>query len=221
MPYSDYPNGGIVRQFLIDAGLPAGNLSAAWYDSAAAVAARDFEGASGANRKMLAGASETRLYSAPAGNAGTLDIDDLAVVTAVSYQPSNTTPVVWTAGVDYWLEPSDAPGKGWPYTAIRFLRRWLDTASGPGVGWPADRRSIAVTGQFGYSLTLPDDVWQAVLERAAAKVARQLGFAITGGGISKWERAERSVSYRSSADIAAAFSADWATTAAAYRRVRF
>jgi hypothetical protein len=63
---------------------------------------------------------------------------------------------------DYFLGPSSAPGKGKPYLEIEFTRE------------PRGRpRSLSVKGIAGYTRNLTKDVWEAVLQGAAADLVKQ------------------------------------------------
>lgn len=62
-----------------------------------------------------------------------------------------------TLGEDYWPEPKNGPTENRPYERIRFRT----PVFGP-------EASIQVSGQFGYSLTVPDDVFLAITRYGAA-----------------------------------------------------
>ena len=72
-----------------------------------------------------------------------------------------STQQVLTVNEDFYLWPSNAPYHAVPrpYTAIEFFAvQW---------GYP---RSISVNGVWGFSTTLPDDVWQAAIYLASSYV---------------------------------------------------
>jgi hypothetical protein len=59
----------------------------------------------------------------------------------------------------YWLSPVNNPARGWPYEFIEF---WT-----PVIGSP---QSVVVTGKWGFSTTIPEDVFQSILAGAAWKI---------------------------------------------------
>lgn len=59
-------------------------------------------------------------------------------------------------GTDFWLAPVNAPAKKRPYTRIEFhLPIW------------STQYSVTVTAKWGWSATIPDDAWQAILRKGA------------------------------------------------------
>lgn len=87
----------------------------------------------------------TARYYTPDWCDAVLDLDDLTTLTAFELDMNNdgTFETAWTAGTDFDLEPYNAAAKGWPYeqVQIRF---------GAGRNWPIHRRSVKVTGTFGW-----------------------------------------------------------------------
>lgn len=58
---------------------------------------------------------------------------------------------------DYWLKPYNAAAEGRPYTSI------LLNPDGTTQSWGVKLHSVTVTGKFGYSMTLPPDVFEAAM----------------------------------------------------------
>jgi len=88
-----------------------------------------------------------------------------------------------TAGEDYWLEPADAPYRGYPYTQVRFS--WHRT------GLP---QSVRITGVWGFCDSIGGDVWEAILARAAVLCYPQISLTV-GNVISSVETLSTKVSY--------------------------
>jgi hypothetical protein len=98
-------------------------------------------------------------------NAGLLDLTSLKIG-VTNDQPGTEL----TQGVDFQLWPYQALQEGRPYERAEFLvHRW---------GWP---HSITVEGTFGYSTTLPDDVWETILHEGARIAFAELHLQITRG----------------------------------------
>lgn len=147
-------------------------------------------------RPFLAGVTEIRrLFDPPGPNRGTgtrgggtfLILDQGLVVLAAVHTdvvpattPSGTALVIED---DYRLWPYNAAWDNQPYTAIEFVARRYALA-----------KTIGVTGLWGYTQTLPDDVWQAILQHAAGIAFAELRERRTGGMI-EWKQAETSERY--------------------------
>ncbi len=61
------------------------------------------------------------------------------------------------APTDYWVWPYNAALEYVPYTALRLNPEGITKS------WGAKPRGIAVTGLFGYSATVPPDIYEALL----------------------------------------------------------
>jgi len=70
----------------------------------------------------------------------------------------------------YYLRPVNAASDGTPYEAVEFIV--------PIWGPP---QSVVIEADWGWGSEIPDDVWNAVLERAAAGIVPVLSGKITGG----------------------------------------
>lgn len=186
MARAAWPTTRDLDTFLRAAGLTPSNALMTQFPAVLIGAYKDFEKAAG--RIMLAPASETRYFDPPNNNDGILFPDDLASISTVIYYPTNGSSFTYTANTDYWVEPHNAAVKEEPYTMIRFRRRWLTPLSTP------ERRSIQITGRFGYATSIPEDVWFAVLARAGWSIFPQAHMT-TNSGIKSWQDGDRTVNY--------------------------
>lgn len=99
--------------------------------------------------------------------AGTGLVSITSMTTGVD---SVSTGTVRTLGTDFYLYPSEAAAEGIPWTHAEFvLPVW------------GSQQSVQVLGKWGFSATLPDDAWQAILFMAAVRLAPQLSSLLTGG----------------------------------------
>lgn len=91
----------------------------------------------------------------------------------VSITSITVADVVLTEDTDYWLKPY-----GGPYTSVEFATALISD------GTPL---SVTVNGKRGYSATVPVEVWNAVMDYAAANVyetAAQAG-TVNSGSVTK------------------------------------
>ncbi len=86
-------------------------------------------------------------------------VDDILAVTAVATDEDNdgTYETTWTVGTDYWVGPRNAPSEGKPYKTIN-----RNQSTGRRV-FPPWEESVSVTGSFGYSTTVPDEIRELTL----------------------------------------------------------
>lgn len=111
------------------------------------------------------------LYAAQRGGGNLLRLPNgLVSVSALSVGG-----VSRVENTDFFLKPFDAPAKLGPFEIIEF--------NGPVFG---TARSISITGVWGYSLTIPDSAWYAVLELACAMCIPEVEMLLTPGGVLKW-----------------------------------
>jgi hypothetical protein len=103
-----------------------------------------------------------------------------------------------TLNADFFLLPAQASERGLPFTYIEFAR----AARG-------SRRSIAVTGRWGRVETLPEEVRQAVLAKAACLLAPQM-LALVSQGLARWR--EGDVEQQSGAEPFASLTRGWEAT---------
>lgn len=189
---SSWPNSGDLLRFLEGAGLTVPSALNGLLATAAAAGRRDLEGPKGADRKLLADAEDVeRRFDPPTDRGSLLFIPDLAELTTLEYQPENATAETLTANEDFWLEPYDAqadPDQPQPFTQIRFYRRWRMPL---GI---SERRSIVITGKWGYAATLPDDIWLAALAHAGCLMLPGVAQNTTGG-VLEWKDADAAEKY--------------------------
>jgi hypothetical protein len=180
--HSSYPDHTDLSAFLAAHNLSVTALDTGTLADAAAAGVDAVERRCG--RTFLA-TSQTRAFDPPGNPNGVMDTrDDLAAVTAISYQGT-----AMAAGTDYRAEPYDALSKGQPYNRIRFVKRlWY---------WPIDdtlRASISVQGLWGYGSTIPPAVWSAMLAEAGLSLMPELAHALAAGMV-RWTEADVTEEY--------------------------
>lgn len=110
-----------------------------------------------------------RGFASPKGGSNVLRFDcGLVSLTSLS-----VAGVSKTQGTDFWLKPANKAASGKPYEWAEF--------SAPLYGKPND---VVVVGSWGYSATVPDDAWNAVLELAAAIAVAGPNVKASGGVLS-------------------------------------
>jgi hypothetical protein len=82
----------------------------------------------------------------------------------LSFESLSINGIEMTLGRDFFLEPANALSEGLPVTAIRFTRPIYSVQQG-----------VKVKGTWGAVTELPDDVWRAVLLRAAWEERASIG----------------------------------------------
>lgn len=167
-------------------------------------------------RPFLAGSADTtRRLDATTLKNGILLLDrPLAALTSISYQTiGDTSGTVLVPETEYHAEPTSATGDLRPYEQIAFAgHRWPSP-----LGYPY-RGSVYVTGRWGYTTTVPDDVWEAIRSRAALKVFGLNRFGTTGG-VSSLKEADRAVTYAPLAEALSAWKDAWTSAVRAYKNV--
>ena len=172
----DYPTADDLEAYLLTLGIypsdpPRAELAALDLPGKAAAAVAEWETRTGYKPFLANGSDTTRIYDPPGHGRylelGTGLLSVSALFTGVTAETPGTERV---EGTDFWLEAVEAAYEGGPYEVITF----------PG-GWGGPRRSIAITGRWGYASTVPDDAWQAILMRGAALCAPQLSLVLGGG----------------------------------------
>lgn len=153
-----WPVAADLSAYLVEQGRSAPSSVA--LDSALASAIAAFE--IGTGWIPFLGESGSNLYDPwhvmPCWDGWTLDLGSgLVSATSVYVGWDGSDGTLLTADTDYWLCPPAKVGNSQPYTGIRFAAR---QAGGP--------RSIRVTGVWGYASDIPDDVFAAILQGAAA-----------------------------------------------------
>lgn len=162
-------------------------------------------------------ASSTRIYDWPA--AGVLNLDG----GLVSLDSVSSGGLALTAGMQYVPKPDNAPARGRPFTSV-VLRAGLSVPLGTAyaLGY---RRTVEVTGRWGFAAALPPDVFSAVLSYAAAQCVPELALSISRG---RAELREGDAMYRFASSGVSPLSAEraqWETTfnktVGFYKRVLF
>lgn len=105
------------------------------------------------------------LYRSGFLNQPSLPIDELAddpSFVGVNINGTMNPPVYtqYTADIDYIMYPYNAKDENRPY-----FRIYLNTIDGHYGSWYGYRKGVKITGKFGYSLTVPDDIKQACIEQ--------------------------------------------------------
>ena len=118
------------------------------------------------------GSTQTRLFDPPSGRL----LDLQGGLLSVSQITVSGMPL--TVNLDVFLSPQSADYTGLPYTGLEFFR--------PAWG---RKRSIAVTGVWGRVTSLPDDVREALLAKAASLLAPQLQ-AYLSRGLTRWREGD-------------------------------
>lgn len=154
MPFPDYPTDAELAAFLTSSGLATTETAV---KGMAAAAATEWEAETGWRPFRAADSAATYAYDAPA-HGQWLDLDaPFLTVTEVKVGVTLDDPAgtVLTLDEDYYLPRYQAP-----YERIQFACRFL-----------RHPKSIRVTGRKGYCIDLPDDVYQAILARAASNAS--------------------------------------------------
>lgn len=172
MARTAYPTAGDLQVLLTASGvlldLSAGGLIYLDLEGAVTAARQQFEELTG--RTFLA-YSQARRYDSPVNLRGILDLRaDLLSLESVT---AGGTALV--SGRDFVLGPANADLNGRPWSWIEFIQLFRSGLS------PQIRQDIRVTGSWGYSAQVPEDVWQAILAGAAARVAPQIALGISRG----------------------------------------
>ncbi len=216
MSRTAYPKTQDLEQFLAAGGLTITNALRAIFPHVVNAASRQFEEDCG--RVILAPSADTRRFNPPTNRDRLLILPyDLATLTSIVYVPVNSTSTTMTSGTDFDAEPYNASAEGKPYTQIRFFTySWQEPLS-YGV-----RHSLRIAGRWGYATTVPDDVWLAVVAKAAWSAYSHINLANTSG-IRTWTDGDRTVAY-GFADLANTWAGEngtggiYGTTVKRYRR---
>lgn len=187
MPYSAYPADTDLREYLrslrlFDADEEDAVFGALRLDQRIREAVAEWERATGYQPFLAAGAATERPFDPPGppssagltrGGGRVLDLAaGLATFTSLVVGVTATTPAgtALTRNTDFWLYPLDAEAEGRPWDRVEFAS--LQT------GAP---NSVRITGRWGWSTTVPDDAWGAILVGGALRCANQIGLAVSGG----------------------------------------
>ncbi len=163
------------------------------------------------NRQFVAGsAGEIRYYDG--SGTGMQTVDEFVDVTAVEFL---MYPQVAGINVTYWYEKLS---NGYPNTVLQIVQGPSNTNYGYIAAFPRGRSNVKVTGTFGYGATVPVDVWNAVLQKAAASIAASNSLSAQGK-LSKWVDGDVSEDYGAQMPgEVAGWLNDFKETARRYRR---
>lgn len=143
-------------------------------------AVQELEQTTGHN-PFLAGAAATRRYTPSKAGDHILQLDaGLVSVSAVTYCGT-----ALTLNTDYWLKPDNAAVRSRPYTHIQFRSgKWTAIHDG-------ETAPIAITGVFGFGLTVPQEIWEAVRCGAAWKLTQSMASTTEESSISEVIKAKQ------------------------------
>lgn len=147
-------------------------------NSAIAAACRNIDRECGRLRKFALDADATTVRYYSPEQPGQISIHDCSVITSVAVDPSGTGAfgTTWTAGTHFNAAPYDAVEDGVPYETLEL------TGSAT---MPYYRRSVRVTGQFGWP-AIPEDIYEAAQILASRYFKRReatmgvIGFGLDG-----------------------------------------
>ncbi len=213
MSHNAYPVSTDLDAFLTAAGIdPTGLPTGAAIESAVA----SFEQDTGRLPFLNAGGSSTpRYFDPPVGPSLVLDLNaDVVSVSDVSINGKGQV-----ADTNYWLEPYNNGAVNRPYYLIRFnayfwVLRWQ-------VNLPQWKKSIVVTGVWGYCTSLPNDVWEALLQKGAAILIPQISV-LQSDGVKGSDIGDLKIDYGDAGDLMKqgnAWSAFYQMTVNRYKRV--
>lgn len=176
-----YPTQTDLKNFVKGQGLgidPTASPYTFWdWAGAASAASSEFERAVRWFPFLASGSDSSRTFNAPVPNFTDLPRLELGggLVSLTSVTVSGNavvSPYVQT-------KPDNATAKGLPITALAFWRK----------PFPALPLCVSVTGNWGFCATLPDDVFQAVLRRAAQLLMAESLLSVSGV-TSKWKEGD-------------------------------
>ncbi|MCW3059711.1 MAG: hypothetical protein JWQ02_1532 [Capsulimonas sp.] len=178
-----WPRGGDAQTFIASAQLAAGAsadaLNAINFDSFVKAAITTFQNATG--WRPFLGKQSVRVFDPPGPERGAgghygggrklfLSGGLLSITSLTVSVTADSAGRVLTKGRDFWLRPSSAINDGEPFRFIEFASTQY--------GAP---ESIVIDGVWGFALTIPEDVWQAIISKAASDAAPQLAISIAQG----------------------------------------
>lgn len=140
-----------------------------------------------ASRQFVAGSAGEIRYFDGSGD-GMQTVDEFVDVTAVEFL---MYPQVAGVQVTYWYEKLT---NGYPNTVLQIVQGPSNTNYGYITMFPKGRSNIKVTGTWGYGSSIPVDVWTAVQEYAAAKIAASNSLSAQGK-LAKWVDGDVSEDY--------------------------
>jgi hypothetical protein len=197
-----WPTADELEDYLLAAGLSVDGI-----DLAGAVASAILEFEADTRRKILADAEDEEHTETPnAGMDGLIVFaDEYASVSALHYYPRNGTDATWTEGTEFeWYRPY-AP----KWTVIRGIYAHYHTHAFCD-GYPHDLNALKITGRRGLFTTIPADIHDAVLLKAAASVLPQIEstalVSAAGIGVTEIKTGDQSIRYGSGSGSSSALS---------------
>jgi len=139
-------------------------------------------------RQFLPDASDTTRVYDGSGTAE-LEVDEMVSLTSVAVIGLQSDPGYSLSDVTLVDEP------GQPRNRLVTGRGSLPALARSGAAWPvrhsfpAGRQNIRVTGKFGYAAAIPADLWSAVADEAAARLAAEALFR-PSGQVQEWREAD-------------------------------
>lgn len=174
---------------LIAMGMIPNPPTAGWrfLDAHAAAAQGMAEVANLTGREFLASTTPTvKVFDPPTNAKGCMSLhSDLCSTEPIVVQVSGITQ---TVNKDYFLGPEGIEPR--PYSFIEFMRSF------PKGWWNSARKSVTVSGVWGFSTIIPADVWRAMLSSGLRQMQAQLSFAIVQGLVS-WHAMDMSQEFDS------------------------
>ena len=185
MSHSTYPITSDVSSYLTSIGSSTiinSSILTAWLSAAVASLERQ-------TRRQFVATTETRYFDG--SGTGELAIDDYVSISSVKLYGviGSSSPLTFSS----WCEEAVY---GSPKSKILIARGSVPAFSPLFVErWPEGRRNIEVTGTWGYSSSVPDDVWQGLVEVAAgctldAVAAATSGNTTGGGPLTSWQEGD-------------------------------
>lgn len=216
LSFSIYPTGGDLQLYLESLALTVPAALKLRLQSLQYAAVQEFE--KQCDRIFLAPTATAVRYfdpptNVPHGSSNYLRVPDLYSITSIVYTPTGGTATTLVVNDDYMGYPHNAVALGRAFTAVEiFGWRWMSPLA------PSYRRSIAITGRWGYGTTLPPDVREAMLALGALKAWNAATFGVTGG-LGSWSEGDVKEDYGKGWDSASdAWKAQVAQAVANYRR---
>lgn len=178
---SGYPTADDLQTYLEGHGMTLSAALEAQLERAISGARQDLENATG---RVFLAVEGTRTFDPPVNASGVLDLgEDLVSLTSLSLSGS-----ALTEGSDFRLERLNGAARGLPYGMVCFNQRWCRPLAAS--LWNA----VEIGGLWGYSETVPADVWEAILARGASRLFTHIAHGNTGGLLA-WKEKDRGEEY--------------------------
>lgn len=217
-----YPGAGDLSDFLAATGLTISSALSARLGPAILAARKEFEKVTGV-RVLADSVASARRFGLPSARDGWVELDPAVSISSVVYSPASGDPTTYTRNTDYWLEPENAPllAVPRPYTSLRLggSYGWW----GGGYGYGEAPRALLVTARWGMFDSVPDNIREALLGRAAASLLPQLRMSAgSGRPVKRWTNVDGiSKEYDTGAwdVLGAGWDSAWKSAITRYRRL--